>query len=199
MCRLLETIKCLDGKLYNLKEHNARFNASRKEYFGISGKIKLEEIITVPDNCKKGWFRCRIVYGKNIESMEFVPHLFREVKSLKIVENNLIDYRYKYADRQNLNELFELRENCDDILIVKNGCVTDSSIANLIFFDGRKWVTPDTPLLPGTQRHRLLQNHKITECRISPDDIIKYKKAGLINAMWDLDNLPEISIENICR
>lgn len=197
MYHLLETIKCLDGKLFNLKEHNVRFNAARKKYFGISKKIKLEEFITVPDNCKIGWFRCRVIYMENIENVEFIAYRFREIKTLKLVENNQIDYRYKYADRRKLQELFELRENCDDILIVKNGFVTDSFTANLVFFDGERWFTPNTPLLPGTQRARLLRNHKITECRITRDDITKYKTAGLINAMWDLDNMPKIPVENI--
>lgn len=199
MYHLLETIKCHDGKLFNLEEHNSRFNAARKEYFGSSEKIMLEEIIAIPEHCKKGWFRCRVIYNENIETVEFIPYQFREVKSLKLVENNQIDYSHKYADRQKLQELFEMRENCDDILIIKNGFVTDSFTANLIFFDGRNWYTPDTPLLPGTQRSRLLQNHKITECRITKDDISKYKTVGLINAMWDLDNMPEIPVENIFR
>ncbi len=34
MSRLLETIKCENGKLINLELHQDRFNRSRKIYFG---------------------------------------------------------------------------------------------------------------------------------------------------------------------
>jgi 4-amino-4-deoxychorismate lyase len=98
-----------------------------------------------------------------------------------------MDYRFKYTNRERLNLLFEQRGNCDDILIVKNGFITDSFIANVVFFDGRKWWTPDTPLLPGTQRARLIHEKKISVCPVTPDDLPKYEKAGLINAMQDLD------------
>lgn len=197
MYHLLETIKCFDGKLYNLEEHNARFNAARKEYFGIFEKFNLKNVIEIPENCKKGWFRCRIIYGEKIEKVEFIAHQFREVKSLKLVENNHIDYRYKYTDRQKLLELFEMREKCDDILILKNGFITDSFTANVVFFDGSKWFTPNTPLLPGTQRAHLIAKRKIVETPINIEDLKKYNKAGLINAMWNLDNMPVIPIENI--
>ncbi len=128
---------------------------------------------------------------------EFIPHEYRPVKSLKLVENNEIDYHFKYSDREKLNLLFELRGNCDDILIVKNGLITDSFVANVVLFDGLSWWTPDTPLLPGTQRSRLLQQKKIGKCRITPADLSKYQKIGLINAMQDLEEMPVIVINKI--
>ncbi|MCA1759522.1 MAG: aminotransferase class IV, partial [Bacteroidales bacterium] len=100
-------------------------------------------------------------------------------------------------DRERLNLLFEKRGICDDIIIVKNGCITDSSFANIVFFDGVKWWTPDTPLLPGTQRAKLLEENKIFECRITPKDISIYSKVGLINAMNDLNEMMQIAIRKI--
>lgn len=197
MSQLLETIKCKDGRLFNLNEHNFRFNKARKEYFGLSDAINLEEIIQTPKNAKKGLFRCRVVYSKTIEKIEFIPHQFRKIRSLKLVEDNEIDYIFKYSDRNRLQGLFVQRANCDDIIIVKNGCITDSFTANLIFFDGKKWWTPDTPLLQGTQRRLLINESKIFECKITVNDLRKYEKVGLINAMWDLDNMPEVFNKDI--
>ena len=197
MCQLLETIKCKDGKLFNLEFHQARFNYARKEYFGLSDEIDLEKIIEVPKHSKKGLFRCRIAYSETINKIEFIPHQFREIKNLKLVEDNDIDYQFKYSDRKKLNELFEKRGDCDDILVIKNGRITDSFTANTIFFDGEKWWTPDTPLLPGTQRAKLLDEGKITVCTITPFDISRFKKVGLINAMWDFEEMPEIEINKI--
>ncbi|MBN2773768.1 MAG: aminotransferase class IV [Prolixibacteraceae bacterium] len=197
MSPLLETIKLKDGKLYNLAFHNRRFNEARKNYFGIENWKNLEKFISIPPDKIKGLFRFRITYSPEIEKIEFILHLNREVRSLKLIEDSLIDYRFKYADRNRLQKLFDLRENCDDILIVKNGCITDSFTANPVFFDGEKWWTPDTPLLPGTQRARYLEEGKISECRITTSDLNKFQKAGLINALWDLEDMPAIEINNI--
>jgi 4-amino-4-deoxychorismate lyase len=197
MCQLVETIKCKDGELFNLGYHQVRFDRTRRILFRIKDEINLEKIIEIPGSYQSGLFRCRVIYSKKIEKIEFLPHQFRVVKSLKLIEDDEIDYRFKYTNRERLNALFENRGTCDDILIVKNGFICDSSIANIVFFDGRKWWTPDTPLLQGTQRARLIHEEKIYVCPIPLNDLPKYKKVGLINAMQNLDNMPEISISNI--
>ncbi|VAW18728.1 Aminodeoxychorismate lyase [hydrothermal vent metagenome] len=197
MSPLLETIKLEDGKLFNLEYHNRRLNKARRDYFGLKEEIALEGIITITEEYKTGLYRCRVIYSPEIERVEFVRHQYREVKSLMLVEGNSVDYRFKYTDRKQLLKLFGRRGGCDDILIVQNGCITDSSTANIIFFDGAKWWTPDTPLLPGTQRERLLEEGEIFECRITPGDLNKYINAGLINAMQDLKSMPVVLMENI--
>ncbi len=197
MYQLVETIKCIDGKLVNLQYHQSRLNLSRKALFRPCKEINLQESIAVPDEYKKGLFRCRVVYSRNVEKIEFLPHHYRPVKSLKLIESNSIDYRYKYTDRQLLDQLFNQRENCDDILVVKNGYITDSFIANVVFYDGKKWWTPDSPLLPGTQRARLIYEKKIFVCPVTPGDVPKYQKAGLINAMQDLVNMPVVETDRI--
>jgi 4-amino-4-deoxychorismate lyase len=197
MCQLVETIKCKNGKLENLRYHQARFNLARKELFGENFELNLIEEIKVPEKYHTKLSRCRVIYASDIEKIEFHPYEYRKVGSLKLMEDSTIDYRYKFTDRKKLNELFEKRENCDDILIVKNGCITDSYVANIVFFDGKEWWTPDTPLLHGTRRAQLIEEGKIKVCRITPDDLPRFEKAGLINAMQGLNEMPEIKIENI--
>lgn len=197
MCQLLETIKCIDGELINLRYHQSRFDLARKAHFRPCEKIDLAEAVEIPEEVRKGLFKCRLIYSRNIEKIEFLPHNFRTVSSLKLVESNEIDYRYKYTARQKLAQLYEQRGMYDDILIVKNGFISDSYTANVIFFDGKRWWTPDTPLLPGTQRARLIYEKKIYICSITPGDLPKYKKAGLINAMQDMENMPVIDQDSI--
>ena len=197
MCQLVETIKCIDGKLDNLRYHQARFNLTRKNLFRYDRIIPLNEIIKIPAKFQKGLFRCRLIYSSEIEKIEFHTHEYRNVESLKLVEDNSIDYRLKFTNRKKLNELFEKRGKCDDILIVKDGCITDSFIANVVFFDGREWWTPDTPLLHGTRRAQLIEEGKIKVCRITVDDLQRFEKAGLISAMQDLSEMPLIKPENI--
>ena len=75
---------------------------------------------------------------------------------------------------------------------MKNGLITDTSYANIVFWDGQNWLTPSTPLLAGTKRARLLHESKIKEAEIRVDDLIKYEKARIINALNDLDDSQDI-------
>ncbi len=197
MFPLLETIKCKDGVLHHLEWHNERFNRARKSYFGVDSSMNLATEIKIPQWATQGLFRCRITYSEQIEKIEFLPHHYRKTERLKLVEDNSVDYKFKYADRTHLQKLFEKRNGCDDIIIVKHGSVTDSFTANLVFFDGKNWWTPNTPLLKGTQRARLLHDKIIRSCSITPNDLPKYQTVSLINVMQELDTLPPIPIKNI--
>lgn len=199
MCLLLETIQLLDGKLVNLDYHNHRFNAGRRELTGNHHRVDLAEQIRIPDMYIKGLFRCRILYDAQNLSAEFVPYHYRNIRSLKLVVDNTIDYHLKFADRSRLETLFAERGLHDDIIIVKNNCITDSYVANLVFFDGSNWFTPDTPLLRGTQREALLDKGVIREMHITPGDLPDFEKAGLINAFSDLMNMPVIPINQIFK
>jgi 4-amino-4-deoxychorismate lyase len=174
--KLLETIKCLDGEVYHLAYHQDRVNRSRKT-LGFDTSLTLE--ITPP---KKGLFRCRVVYEEKIEKIEYLPYTAKKIKRFKLVTSEL-EYALKYEDRTALNNLHD--ESADEIIIIKNGLVTDTSIANICFYNGEVWLTPKTPLLKGTTRQRLLDENKIQEADIHVDKIGSYKKLALMNAMLD--------------
>jgi 4-amino-4-deoxychorismate lyase len=197
MCQLLETIQLLDGELLNIAYHNRRFNAARKELSGKLSPTDLAGLIQIPGHCITGRFRCRILYNEADFKVEFIPYEYRKIRRLKLIYDNTIDYHLKYADRSHLDALFSRRGDCDDIIIVKNGCLTDSYVANLVFYDGKDWCTPDTPLLQGTQRASLLDKGVISEKRITIENYRGFKKAGLINAFNDLTNMPVISVQEI--
>ena len=154
-------------------------------------------IIQVPEGLEKGWLKCRILYGKEIELIEYEPHVRRQVFSLQVVHSKHINYAYKYADRSELEQLFAERGSCDDILIIRKGCVSDSSYANTAFWDGQAWYTPDTPLLEGTMRAFLLDQGQLREKRIFLEDLARYSRMRLINAMNDLSEGPEITMDRV--
>jgi 4-amino-4-deoxychorismate lyase len=198
MSRLVETIRTEEGKLLNTDYHNERLIRSLYGVFGITKEIDLDKIITIPETSKKGIFKCRVEYDREIRKIEFLPYTIRPVKSLKLIEDNEIDYRYKFVDRTAIDRLMAGRAECDDILIIKNGSVTDSSYANVILMDqSGNWVTPSTCLLPGTRRASLLHQGLITEAKISYNDLNKYTKVKLINAMIGIDDTEGIPISNI--
>ncbi|MEZ5198079.1 MAG: aminotransferase class IV [Bacteroidales bacterium] len=193
MCQLFETLKVQDRQIQNAAYHNARFNQTRKELFGINDIISLEDVIEIPDHCDDKVYKCRVIYSKEILKIEFELYKPKTINSLKIIEVRDFDYRYKYYDRSGIEELFKLRGKCDDILVIRNGFVTDTSYANIVFCDGNNWVTPSTPLLPGTQRNRLLSEQKIVEREIKSDDLQLFKKAKIINALNGLGQSNEIN------
>jgi 4-amino-4-deoxychorismate lyase len=197
MSRFIETIQLLNGKLRNLEFHQERFERTRKEVLGLKKHPLLQEVIRIPDGLESGLLKCRLTYHKEVELIEFEPQLVHEVRTLKLVYADSIDYGYKYADRSELEVLFRQRKQCDDIVVVKNGCLSDSFYANVVLWNGKHWETPDTPLLQGTMRASLLRNGSIRECRITPEDLSAYRALKLINAMNNLERAHEISIDSI--
>jgi 4-amino-4-deoxychorismate lyase len=167
------------------------------ELFPEASAIDLRNKISIPENCSSGIFKVRVLYGQTIEKIEIEPYIFRTIQSLKVVHHESIDYHLKFTDRQILQELFSQRGDCDDIIIIKNGFVTDSFAGNLLFFDGENWVTPTTPLLRGTKRQFLIDQGIISEKEIREEDIRSYQKIGIINAMIDFEEMPEVAIDQV--
>ncbi len=189
MYRLIESLNITDGLLPDMTFHNRRLNASRRELHGALTDIDLGKIISVPDGCRRGTFKCRVIYELDILMIEFIPYIRRKVSSLKMVAGDDIDYKYKYEERGALDALMKSREGCDDILIIKNGHVTDTSFSNIALLDSSGWVTPSEPLLKGTRRAELLQAGLIREVDITPESITSFKQASLINAMIGLGEM----------
>ncbi|CAA6802165.1 MAG: Aminodeoxychorismate lyase (EC, partial [uncultured Sulfurovum sp.] len=174
---LFETIKVKDGKIFNLPWHNQRFNLSRKKLFHASLELDLAHYIEAP---QIGLYRCKVIYNHEIQSIEFFPYEAKIFKTFKII-NSQLDYSYKYTDRSKLQALLD--KGFDDIIIEKDGLLTDTSIANIAFFDGDSWLTPKVPLLKGTTRARLLDEGFLKLSEIKKVDLIKYKNFALMNAM----------------
>ena len=198
MSLLVETIKVENGTFVNISFHNERMSRSLFGIYGLRSSPDLENIITLPAFTHTGIYKCRVVYDNKSTRVEFIQYITHPVKKIKIIVDENICYQYKYIAREKINRLFEMRGDCDDILIIKGGMVTDTSYANVVFRepDGN-WVTPSTFLLPGTRRASLLQGGLIRESRISYDDIGKYREVKIINAMLGMDDTEGIPVKNI--
>ncbi|MCO6492184.1 MAG: aminotransferase class IV [Phaeodactylibacter sp.] len=188
---LLETIRCEAGKLQNLEWHQERAGRSCRVIFGASHKINLQGII-VPGEAREGLFKCRVLYDTRIEKVEFIPYSFRLVKKLRLIQAGDLEYSHKFADRKEIEALFARRSPADDILIVKNGLITDTSYANIALFDGSAWHTPAKPLLAGTRRASLIAAGKLTPADIPPQRLSEYQEVRLINSMMGLEESPRL-------
>lgn len=197
MYPLLETLRIENGQVKNLKFHKERLNTSFDTLFGKEPAFELEKIIRAPVEFSKGRVKCRLLYGEKGYKIEYSYYNPQKIDSLKLVFDNDIEYSLKFSNRKHLNLLWEGRRSCDDILIVKNGLVTDTSFSNVIFFDGTKWVTPDKPLLEGTCRQRLLEKNVLVSAPVSKEDLRRFESFKLINAMIDFTDMDPIPINNI--
>jgi 4-amino-4-deoxychorismate lyase len=186
---LFETIKVEDGIIFNIKWHNERCNKSRKELFKSTNELLLQEYISPP---RSGLYRCKISYNQTVQSVEYFPYKAKTFKHFKVVKSNL-NYSYKYTNREALEKLF--KHNYDEVIIEKDGLITDTSIANIAFFDGESWLTPTTPLLEGTTRARLLSEGFLILGDIRKEEIKNYSHFALMNAMLGFRIQKSVSLQ----
>jgi 4-amino-4-deoxychorismate lyase len=176
---LLETLRCEDGRLRHVSYHQQRLDETLR-HLGIGRSYDLHSLILPPEH---GLWRCRFLYGADGYEVRFHPYRPRTFSSLKLIRTDEIDYSHKYADRSTLERLSGERGTCDDVLIVCNGFVTDTTIANVaLFIDGR-WLTPRHPLLKGTARARLIDEGFLHPAPLREEDIAKAQRVALMNAM----------------
>ena len=194
MCLFFESIKVLQGRAVNLDLHEDRLNRTRSELLGLTEKISLQHIKPTD---RKSLQKCRVIYGEKIENIEFTPYIPKIIGHLRIVAADDFQYSYKFLDRRCFENLLTGISPGSDILIVKNNKITDTSYANIAFWDGVSWLTPAEPLLAGTKRESLLRKGLLNLADIRLKDLHLFKYAVMINAMLEIEDSPVIEIRNI--
>lgn len=194
---LFETLAINNGRILNLDYHNRRFKQGQLFLHRQTMIDDVADIIHIDDDFKDNLIRCRITYDKHGIKVQYFDYIPKNIQSFKLIECNYIDYTYKYDDRNLLNDLLSQKGDCDEIIIIKNGLVTDCSIGNLLFLKDDIWYTPNTPLLKGVQRAYLLDVGKIHLTAIHKNDICQYKKVMMINALNAFDENRAVSIKCI--
>jgi len=194
MYQFIESICCLEGEAKLLRQHQARVDSTFANFFPQNSPLDLNS--TVQNIPSKGKYKCRLLYDAVSFSVEYQPYKTSDISSLQVVHDNHIDYKFKSTNRSPLDSLYEQRSEADDIIIIRNGLVTDSYYANLAFFDGTEWWTPESPLLEGIKRAFLLDKNRIKTKNIYEKDLSSFIKVSLINAMLDLGEV-EIPVDRI--
>ena len=177
--KYFETIRCEDFEIFNLEYHNKRVANT------IGLNINLQEYIYPPS---EELLRCKIIYNDyEVLNVEYFPYKKREINSFKLVFDDNIDYSKKYLNRESLDKLFTQKDDCDEIIIIKNKIVTDTSIANIAIFHNGVWITSKNCLLEGTRRTWLPEHKILVEKDITLNMLKKASKIALMNAMIDFD------------
>ena len=189
MCRFVESIKLKDGQFYRLKLHQERINKAFAACYPDEEPINIVETLYQYSFPQTGIYKCRVVYDSDVQSVEFTSYVPRAIRSLKLVETELESLAYKLEDRTGLNAAFALRGDCDDVLLVKNGLLTDTSYCNIALFDRENWYTPRIPLLYGVNRAQLIADGKLIEKDLKPTDLVNFQYVCLFNAMIEFGEL----------
>lgn len=182
MYQFFESIRFEEGEFHNLELHQARVNRTFSKIFPGHLSLSIEQLIR-DINHSKGLFKCRISYNQESSSISFQPYIKTPPSSLRIVIDNTIKYDFKYEDRTELDRLYEIKAGKDDILIVRNHLITDTSYGNICLAKNGKWFTPSQPLLPGTQREYVIRGKMVFEKEITLDELFTYDHFMVINAM----------------
>ncbi|SUT88193.1 Branched-chain amino acid aminotransferase/4-amino-4-deoxychorismate lyase [[Actinobacillus] rossii] len=184
---LFETLCIEQQQIKNCAYHQQRYERTLYQFYGESA-VKIYDLFEIihlqPEFLNlTSLTRCRIDYNATTFQIQFFPYQRCKITTFQPVICDEIDYSLKFSDRTLLSHLLEQRGDCDEIIIIKQGKVTDCSIGNLVFRQGEQWFTPDSPLLIGSQRTYLLDTGKIKEKTIFAEDIAQFDEIRVINAM----------------
>ena len=197
MFPLFESI-CVENYQIKLSEfHQKRMDNSCLKLFNVKNKWSIKKIFESLKIESKNKYKLRINYSQSKYSISLNKYFKKKISSLQCLELNDYSYDLKYTDRSIIEKNYKLKSLSDDILIIKNGLVTDSSYCNIVFFDGLRWITPKYPLLKGVQRNFLLKNKKIFEKKIKINQIPNYKSFVLINSMIEFNINEAVNVNKI--
>ena len=196
MCRFVESVQLKDGVFKRLDLHQERLMKAMTDYYPKDKIVDLKSVLMHTSFPVEGLFKCRVVYDSEIRKIEFIPYIKREIHSLKLVETQMESTPFKKEDRSLLVAAFALRGDCDDVIMVKDGLLTDTSFTNIALFDGVNWFTPHVPLIYGVNRTQLVREGILTEKDINSSDLVNFKRVSLFNAMNEFGSI-ELDISSI--
>lgn len=194
MKNYLETISVVNKKPLNLGYHQERIQEVFEEKFPQKKAWEIAKLI--PDILEEKWIKLRFIYNDISFKIELSPYHKKTIQKLIFVDIEQYEYSYKYEDRRFLYELLKLHPEYDEVIMVKNGLVTDATIGNIALEKNGKWYTPQYPLLNGTKRRKLLKEKILIPKNIKQEEIQEYDKIAIINAFLDLEESNILSVSN---
>jgi 4-amino-4-deoxychorismate lyase len=197
MSQFFESICINDRVAENLYFHQARVNKTLNAFDASQYSIDLTKIIQQLVLPTLGLFKLRISYDlKGNYQAACNPYQYRLMNHFALLDIKGHRYDYKYANRDWINEALTQSGN-DEIIMHDDGLIKDCSYTNIVFFDGANWYTPESPLLEGTQRAKLIQEGIIITKALHVDELPNFQKFKCINAMIHWDAAVEYKIDLI--
>ncbi len=178
---LFETCLVVEGEVQNRSDHNERVSRSSRALW--DREIILPWEVLEAELPKEGQTRLRVEYDiTGVIRVDSRPYFQSVMSTIKLFETYL-EYPYKFSDRTELESIFKHRGIAHDVLMVIDGLVADTTMANVAMFDGKEWLTPCRPLLQGTCRARMLRQGLLKEYDISENMIRNAQSVVVMNAL----------------
>lgn len=193
----LETIRIQDGHAHHMADHIDRMRRTALHFGFTAPALPADLDALVPHDLRTGTVRCQIVYDHTLREITFTPYRRRRLERLIAVDAGAMDYAYKYADRSPLERPNIPLSEADELLFVRGGYVTDTSYTNLILRRGDELLTPDTFLLDGTCRRRLLRTAQVRTAQVPLSDLSAYDELLLVNAMMPLGEALRLPVTSV--
>lgn len=188
---LLESIRLEGGQLPLLDYHQARVDRSRAR-LGWRSPLSLAALLREQPLPQQGLYKLRITYGREPEQISWLPYVPRPMRRLRLLPADGLDYALKWADRRALEWCFAQRGDCDDVLLLRQGLLTDTTYANVALYDGQQWWSPEQPLLEGVRRDYLLASGRLQLAALRAADLPAFRCLRVFNAMIDLSEAEDV-------
>ena len=196
MFQFIESIRVNNRQPENLHFHQLRMNRTLMHY-GKEPYINLHDIFDSKCFDSNTVVKWRIVYNlEQIIDISYTDYSIKTIDSLMLVNLDGRQYDFKFENRDWITSLLNTA-GTDEIIMCADGVVKDASYANIVFFDGANWYTPEDPLLEGTRRAQLLIEGKIQLMDIRLSDLKKFEQVKFINALMSWEESPTFQVERI--
>jgi 4-amino-4-deoxychorismate lyase len=181
-----ETIKYDQGRCHLVPYHLERMQRTLLAQHGASLQFVTALEYELTSIQQQGLHKVKVYYNANDFKVEVIPYHARMPKQIHLIPADEISYEFKFTNRKILDDL---KGSYEDILICKQQYLTDTSYANVALWNGEEWHTPNTPLLLGVKRSYYINQGILRVLPIGVQDLNRYQKISLINAMLDLNEV----------
>lgn len=193
MSPFIETILAEHGVAQNILFHQVRVNKTLHD-FHSDAAIDIVQALNKLALAPIPKAKIRLLYNEEgIIEITQDAYQRKEIQSVSLVEIGARTYPHKYADRKWIYALLA-EAGTDEMIMVKNGHITDTSIANLAFHDGTNWYTPASPLLEGTRRAALIQQMIVTPIPIPLSSLHQFTSFKYFNSLISWNESPVLDM-----
>lgn len=188
MYPFFESMALIDGSIQRIAFHQNRINRTFAKYYPTINPIELRSIL-IPDEFNFNQLqKLKLNYNSINYEINFSHYNPIQFDKFYFINDDQINYDFKYTDRNQLDYWRQQIEPHAQFIIIKNNLLTDSHFSNLVFTNGKHWITPKTPLHPGTMRAHLIDKHKIIQSYVSISTLHLFTHFKLINALNTLES-----------
>lgn len=157
--------------------------------FNANDHIDLRQHIQIPNQYLVGLVKCRIIYDYDILSVSFSSYTIRDIESIAIAQADETSYPYKYHERSNLSAIRDQYRDFDEVIMVRDGLLTDAYYYNIVLKIDGDYLTPRLPLLKGIMRAKLIANQRVIPKDLTLEDLKVSDKIYLVNALTNLGQI----------